>query len=115
MRAEPSALAAVPRQSNVRSLSRIVEELVPEYLAARQGEIVAMSELLAAGDFERLRILGHSLKGSGGSFGFPELSARGAVLERHAERSDGAAFQLELQRLTDYLAELRSTRLSEGG
>ena len=53
----------------MRALSRIVEELVPEYLAARQTEVAQMLELLAAADFERLRVLSHSLKGSGGSFG----------------------------------------------
>jgi|GEM_PF-2895482 len=46
-----------------------------------------MMELLAASDFERLLVLGHSLKGSGGSFGFPELTRFGAALERSAQAS----------------------------
>jgi hypothetical protein len=40
-----------------------------------------MRELLAASDFEGLRILSHSLKGSGGSFGFPELTRIGGELD----------------------------------
>jgi HPt (histidine-containing phosphotransfer) domain-containing protein len=90
----------------MRKLSRIVEELVPGYLAARKREVPQMLELLAGSDFERLRILSHSLKGSGGSFGFPELTAFGAALERHAQRGDGAAFGAELSRLKDYLDHL---------
>ncbi len=96
----------------MRSMSEIVAELVPEYLAARRGELPRMLELLAAGDFERLRILSHSLKGSGGSFGFPELSRFGAALERHAQESDGVSFSGELARLKDYL-DRRQTSAQE--
>ena len=90
----------------MRPLSRIVEELVPDYLAARRTEVPRMLELLAAADFERLRVLSHSLKGSGGSFGFAKLTRFGAALERYAEQSDGSAFGAELARLKDYLEHL---------
>jgi HPt (histidine-containing phosphotransfer) domain-containing protein len=90
----------------MRKLSRIVEELVPDYLAARKTEVPQMLELLAGSDFERLRVLSHSLKGSGGSFGFAELTRFGAELERHAEASDRDAFSAELSRLSDYLEHL---------
>jgi HPt (histidine-containing phosphotransfer) domain-containing protein len=90
----------------MKPLSRIVEELVPAYLEARKKDLPQMRELLVAGDFERLRILSHSLKGSGGSFGFPELTRFGGALERYASESDGAGFQAELGRLSDYLEHL---------
>lgn len=91
---------------NVRSLSRIVEELVPEYLAARKNEVSQMRELLASSDFERLRVLSHSLKGSGGSFGFAELTRFGETLERYACAADQEAFSAELSRLNHYLENL---------
>lgn len=90
----------------MRKLSRIVEELVPEYLEARRNELPRMAALLAASDYERLRILSHSLKGSGGSFGFPELSGFGAELERHASGADGVQFAEELTKLRNYLEQL---------
>lgn len=65
-----------------------------------------MLELLADSDFERLRVLSHSLKGSGGSFGFRELSEYGEKLEQHARSADQAAFRAELARLNDYLTHL---------
>lgn len=87
--------------------NRIVQELVPQYLAARRQEVPEMMRLLEAGDHERLRVLSHSLKGSGSSFGFPELSRFGALLERHAEQSDLTAFRVELDRLSDYLERVK--------
>jgi HPt (histidine-containing phosphotransfer) domain-containing protein len=90
----------------VKPLSRIVEELVPEYLAARKNEVPQMLQLLASSDFERLRVLSHSLKGSGGSFGFPELTHFGETLERYARTGDGASFRAELSRLNEYLEHL---------
>lgn len=90
----------------MKTMSQIVQELVPSYLAARSQEVSRMTELLAASDFERLRVLSHSLKGSGGSFGFPQLSGFGAALERHARESDSTSFSEELNRLKSYLDHL---------
>ena len=87
----------------MRSISRIVQELSPRYIAVRKQEVVDMMELLAASDFERLGILSHSLKGSGGTFGFPELTQFGASLEHHAKQADAVSFARELGRLKEYL------------
>lgn len=90
----------------MKTMSQIVQELVPAYLAARRQEVPQMMELLAASDFERLLVLGHSLKGSGGSFGFPELTRFGAALERSAQASDPVSFSQGLAQLKDYLDRL---------
>lgn len=92
----------------MKTISQIVQELTPGYLAARKQEVPEMIELLAASDFERLRVLSHSLKGSGSSFGFPELTRFGATLERYAQQSDFAFFREELTRLKSYLEDLKA-------
>ena len=92
-----------------KDLERIIEELAPGYLAARAQEVSQMMELLAASDFERLRVLSHSLKGSGSSFGFPELTRFGAALEQHAQQANRVSFGDELSRLRDYLEQLKPT------
>jgi hypothetical protein len=53
------------------------EETVPVYFAARKRELPEMIALLAASDFERIIILGQNMKGSGNSYGFPELTQFG--------------------------------------
>ncbi len=65
-----------------------------------------MMELLAASDFQRLHVLSHSLKGSGSSFGFPELTRFGAALELYSQQLDVDSFRAELDRLQDYLEHL---------
>lgn len=93
----------------MKTISQLVQELVPGYIAARKEEVGNMMKLLAASDFDRLRVLGHSLKGSGSSFGFPELTRIGATLERQAEAADAASFAQELARLKDYLEHVDCT------
>lgn len=95
----------------MKNISQIVRKLLPEYLAARRQELPKMTELLAASDFERLRILGHNLKGSGGSFGIPELSKIGAALERSAEEGDAPAFSRELGRLREFLEHSDASKI----
>ena len=62
-----------------------LHELIPGYLANRQADIQVMREALAQGDYETIRILGHSMKGSGGGYGFDAITEIGGSIE-HAAR-----------------------------
>jgi HPt (histidine-containing phosphotransfer) domain-containing protein len=62
-----------------------LQDLIPGYLANRHGDIHAMREALAQGDYETIRILGHSMKGSGGGYGFDAITEIGGSIE-HAAR-----------------------------
>jgi CheY-like chemotaxis protein len=77
-----------------------------EYLAAQRQEVRQITDLLAARDFDSLRLLGHRLKGSGGCFGFPEITRIGGELEAAAGAADLAACRAQLDALTDCLREL---------
>jgi hypothetical protein len=66
-----------------------LEEAVPGYLAARQEGLPEMMALLATSGFERLAILAHDIKGTGGSYGFPVLTRMGAVTEQSAKHEPG--------------------------
>ena len=78
-------------------------EFIPGYLASRKDELKEMIRLLAASDFENLAVLGHNIKGSGTSFGFPEISRIGAALQYSAEQRDTVATGTQLMELRDYL------------
>jgi CheY-like chemotaxis protein len=80
-----------------------LEELVPDYLAACRRDVPEMMRLLAGSDFERLRILGHNMKGTGTSYGFDEVSRLGGELESSAKRSDVQALSGRLAELERYL------------
>jgi HPt (histidine-containing phosphotransfer) domain-containing protein len=84
-----------------------LEELVPAYLEARRNEVPVLLELLNASDCDRIRSLAHNIKGTGGGFGFQELTIIGTSLERAAKESNIASVKKHLQELSDYLERVR--------
>ena len=71
-----------------RTIGPEVQSLIPGFLAVRRREHLWMESCLAERDFVQIARLGHRLKGSGGSFGFPELTTIGARLEDAARAKD---------------------------
>jgi HPt (histidine-containing phosphotransfer) domain-containing protein len=80
-----------------------LEGIVPGYLASRRKEVPEMIDLLAASDFARLAVLGHNLKGSGGGYGFQDLTKLGAALEQSAKQMDTAGLRTQVADLGNYL------------
>jgi HPt (histidine-containing phosphotransfer) domain-containing protein len=66
-----------------------------------------MTSFLASDDYEALRVLGHNLKGTGSSYGFPEITRLGAKLESAAKRTDHDALADEIIRLAGYLSRVQ--------
>ncbi len=89
-----------------------LEDLLPEYLAERKQDLPDMLHLLAVSDFERLRILAHNLKGSGGTYGFPGLSQIGATLEQSATVADIQLLRDGLSQLESYLNRIQLVSVS---
>ena len=80
-----------------------LEVLIPRYLDRRHKEVEAFRTQLGAGDFEALRIGGHSLKGSGGGYGFAPLTKIGAIIETAAKAKDAAVIETALAEYADYI------------
>lgn len=87
----------------VAEVSKDLEPLIPRYLDRRHKEIDTFRAQLAAGDFEALRIGGHSLKGSGGGYGFPDLTRIGGVIEAAAKTEDSQTIMAALAEYADYM------------
>lgn len=54
------------------------------YLQRRIEDIALCFEKIAAADFATIQNLAHRMKGNGATFGFPEISDFGAILENSA-------------------------------
>ena len=95
----PAAATNAPDLPGVEDIEEVedFDYLVPDYLAARRSEVVEMTGLLRASDFGRIGVLAHNLKGSGLSYGFPDLTRIGRELEQFATdaNTDGARDLLE--------------------
>jgi HPt (histidine-containing phosphotransfer) domain-containing protein len=87
-------------------ISKDLEVLMPRYMDRRHKEVESFRAQLAAGDFEALRIGGHSLKGSGGGYGFPLLTQIGARIETAAKAQDAASIEAALVEYKDYIGRV---------
>jgi HPt (histidine-containing phosphotransfer) domain-containing protein len=90
-------------------VSKDIEVLVPRYLDRRHKEIESFRVALSGGDFEALRIGGHSLKGSGGGYGFETLTLIGSRIEKAAQQRDATTINAAIAEYADYMARLEVT------
>lgn len=91
------------------SIEKDLEALVQRFLARKREDLDSARIALAAGDYETIRRIGHDLKGAGEGFGFPELSAFGAALERAAIVRNERALGEQLAAVEQFLSRLRVT------
>ncbi len=76
------------------ALSNAIQARVPKYLAGRVADLQKILTALAAQDFDEIKFIGHNMKGSGSSFGFPEITAAGQALENAAGQRDNSGVRL---------------------
>ncbi|MCU0896709.1 MAG: Hpt domain-containing protein [Burkholderiales bacterium] len=80
--------------------------LIPGYLERRRGDTAAILAAVEGGDFEAARRLGHQLKGSGGGYGFPEITRLGAEIEEAAKGHEGERLARLAATLSEYLSSI---------
>ena len=81
-------------------------DLVPGFLANRRRDVAKLTALLAIGNFPDIRMIGHSMKGAGGGYGFDQITEIGDALERAALAADDKTIQAGIEQLADYLARV---------
>ena len=84
-----------------------LHDLIPAYLEHRQADIQAMREALAQGDYETIRMVGHSMKGSGGGYGFDPITEIGSALEQAAKAREPATIRQWVGELLTYLERVQ--------
>lgn len=78
-------------------------DLIPGFITHRHEDIQSIQQALKTGDFETIRILGHSMKGSGAGYGFDAISEIGLSLEQAAKDRNPEEIQKQAQVLSTYL------------
>ncbi len=63
--------------------------IVPRFLKNVRRNCAVIEEAAARADFETIRSLAHNMKGTGASFGIPQITEMGDQLERAAKAGDG--------------------------
>lgn len=80
--------------------------LIPGFLENRRKDVTSLLEAVNRGDFETARILGHSMKGSGGGYGFNGITDIGGEIEVAATQGDPVAIRTHVDALSLYLARV---------
>jgi HPt (histidine-containing phosphotransfer) domain-containing protein len=75
------------------------------YLNRRISEIQELKQALNIDDFEVAIRIGHKLKGNGETFGYPEISAIGNILELAAVTKDKNKINEAIEKLAQIVEE----------
>lgn len=84
-----------------------IKELIPGYLERKKQDVKAIFDALNKGDFDTLKVKGHTLKGSGGGYGFDELTAIGTAIEDAAKIANTDAIRTQAEKMLNYLNNVK--------
>ncbi len=84
-------------------ISAELRPLIPRYLENRRTDLSRLRKAVGEGDFATIRSIGHSIKGTGGGFGFPVITTIGAELETSGGDQDRDAARDAVERLAEFL------------
>ena len=87
-----------------------IEKLVPKYLANRQADLDRLRAHIDAGEWDRIKAIGHKMKGTGRGYGMPRISEIGRALEGAGTDGDIGRARAGTDALEAYLERLRATQ-----
>lgn len=94
---------AEPDEKIVVNVDSDIEDLIPGFLENRQKDVKSIYDALEKEDYETIRILGHSMKGAGGGYGFDEITDIGRSIEESAEGKNQEEVKKWVINLSNYL------------
>lgn len=80
-----------------------LEDLVPEFIENRYDDIKEIHNLLNTEEYEKIQFIAHTMKGSGGGYGFDEITNIGMRLENAAKQRNREIILEQLRILSQYL------------
>jgi hypothetical protein len=83
-----------------------MKAIVPKYLGNREKDCIALREQATSGVFADAKRLGHNMKGTGGGYGFEEISRLGNLIELAAIGSDAGQILQLADELSAYLSRV---------
>ncbi len=83
-----------------------LEDLIPDFLLRKKEDANLILTLIQKGEFNQIRILGHSMKGSGGGYGFDRITELGALIESSALEQNSDNIRESVNDLYAYLENI---------
>lgn len=101
---EKKAAQASTRQDDVdETWQKKLREYLPNYYRQRGEDLKKLHAAAEGGDWEKLQFIGHKIKGSAATYGFPELGQAGAELEQSAIDRDLGQVNSRIRYIEDWL------------
>jgi PAS domain S-box-containing protein len=101
-------LTAQGKREFIVQIDEDLADLVPEFLENRQLDATKIRQLLQDSAFiEEIQRIGHNMKGSGGGYGFDEISYIGKCIEEAAKQKDKQEIEKLAGRLEQYLSNVK--------
>ena len=88
------------------SVDASIADLIPAFLERKQMVVPQWHDLMERGEYEGLEDLGHDLAGTGGAFGFREISEIGGSLQLAAEKKDHKEVRRLAEEYSSYLSRV---------
>ena len=98
---------STPEEPVEVAVDPMILPLIPGFLEHRRADIRYAEAALGQENYEAIRQLGHTMKGSGGSYGFETISRVGRELEDAAGEENGQKIRGALAVLATYLDRVR--------
>jgi len=92
--------------TTVVTIDSDLQDLIPGYLDKRYADVASIREAAGRNDFETIRVLGHTMKGSGGGYGFDRITEIGRQLEEAAKTGNKEAIIMGAAELERFLTTI---------
>ena len=83
-----------------------LEPIIPRFFELRKEDVDSIKKSLKKGDYETMRRSGHSMKGSGGGYGFDYISELGKGIENAAIEENSKEIEQRVNELSKYLKKV---------
>jgi len=96
-----------PSESHEVMVDEELSSIVPAFLSNVRKNPAAIAAALARGDHQAIRSMGHNMKGTGTSFGLPQITALGDRLELAAKSNDADSVREVTEELVRFLDQVK--------
>ena len=103
---QPRGTLETSSETIVIQVNPRIGDIVDSYLEHRNRDVELLLNALDQGEFDHIQHLAHDLVGTGGSFGFEDMSLIGRSLESAAANKETKEIKLLVEDLADYLSRV---------
>lgn len=87
-------------------IDKDLKPIIPQFISNRENDIKEVKNYLKEDNYEEIEVIGHSMKGSGGGYGFEEITKIGEMIEKAAKDGKEGEITRQIKKLNTYLEEV---------